>query len=132
GDIGRGAPPHHAVADASLLGAVPHGRRAAAVLMVGVHPLAQIGDLLDVDLGPDAAAQVAHVDAVFASLGGCVLPEFPDGQDPLEAPVRPAAEVRVGALRIFRQVRLELRAIRAPAAVAIAHRAQTGAGPAVG
>src|SRR5712671_1301968 len=74
GDVRRGAAAHEAVTDTALLRAVPHGRRAAAILMIGVHPAADSSNLLDVDFRPDAAAQIADVHTVGTPLSGGILP----------------------------------------------------------
>src|SRR5439155_373396 len=131
GDVGRGAAAHIAVADAALLRAVPHGRRSLAILMIGVHPAAGCGDLLDVDLRPDAASQIADVDAVGTPLGGGVLPQVPDFEDAIEAPVCPAAIIGVGSIARLgarlgarlRKIRGEPRAVLAAAVLAVADRA---------
>ncbi len=91
--------------------------------MIGVHPAARCGDLLDVDLSPDTPAEIADIHTVRAPLCRGILPKFPNLKDAIQAPVGPAAEVRVGAGTALGEIRAELCAIRSAAMVAVAHRA---------
>ncbi len=127
-----GAAAHDAVADAALLGAVPHRDGAAAVLVVGVHPAADAGDARNVRLGPDAAAQVADVGAVVPAARGGVLPQLPHLQHTLQAPLHPRPVGFVRAIAAARQLFSGARVELLFAAVAVTHRAESGARPAVG
>ncbi len=77
GHVGDRAALHHRLRHAPLLRAIPDRRVAGSALMVGIEPAGHRGYAPHIGGCADAAAQVAHVDAVGLLFFRRVVPELP-------------------------------------------------------